>query len=75
MPPQMLLIIDASKTISCLHMLLHYVGSASWMCFKKKMGERGIIVPDSWDLSKWRLEDKRPWVGGAVCYPLKLSSY
>lgn len=37
-PPQMLLITDASKTISCLHMPLGYVGSASWMCFKKKVG-------------------------------------
>lgn len=54
-------------------MLRGYIVSTSWVYFKKKWGE--IIVSGSCELSHWRLEHRRHWVGEVKCDLLEVSSY
>lgn len=67
-PPQMFLIIDASKTESPVHICWLVMWEVPPGCILRKMW---IIVPDSWDLSLWRLEHEGLWVQGTVCDPLE----
>lgn len=63
-PPQMCLIIDASKTESPVYIccLVMWEVPPGYILRRKW---RGIIVPDSWEFSHWMLEDKRHSVGAA----------